>query len=315
MASDDQSRAECGWAENTPLRESQEPVFSLTPIDRVRIPVLISAPHGGRNYPDSVISQMRSPKTAMLKLEDRHVDLVARAVASASGAGLLVAHAPRAMLDLNRSADDVDWEMFAGKGPAKMHHSLANRRARSGLGLVPRRLPGVGELWRDRIGIAELQGRIEAIHRPYHAALARMLEELRHRWGAALLVDLHSMPPLKPAKGSQSAAEFVVGDRFGASCDPLLVAEAFRYLSARQRLVAHNRPYAGGYVLDRHGQPARGVHAFQLEICRSLYLDDNFDKPSAGLRPLVCLLSGMTRHLAAEVAALASGGDVGLAAE
>ena len=66
----------------------------------------------------------------------------ARMANIALGAGLLVAHAPRAMLDLNRATDDVDWDMIANSKPDGVRHSLANRRARSGLGLVPRRLPG-----------------------------------------------------------------------------------------------------------------------------------------------------------------------------
>ncbi len=315
MASRDQFELDSAQAWGSAIPGSGEPAFSLSLAEDARIPVLISAPHGGRRYPESVLARMRSPEIAAPRLEDRHVDLVARQVAAATGAALLVANAPRAMLDLNRAAEDVDWGMVAGKGPATVRHSLANRRARSGLGLVPRRLPGVGEVWRGPIGIGELEARIDGIHRPYHAALAHMLEGLRDRWGAVLLVDLHSMPPLKPERGSEKAAEFVIGDRYGVSCDPLLVAEAFRYLSVRQRLVAHNRPYAGGYVLDRHAHPARGIHALQFEICRSLYLDEHLDRPGAGLQPLVRLLSGMIRHLAARIVALEYAGSAQLAAE
>ena len=91
---------------------------------------------------------MRQPDYAAVRLEDRHVDLLARQIAAQTGAGLLIAHAPRAMLDLNRAQDDVDWEMIRGGAPLMPRHSHANRRARSGLGLVPRRLPGFGEIWK-----------------------------------------------------------------------------------------------------------------------------------------------------------------------
>lgn len=297
------------------IASSRAGVFTLRLAERPPIPVLIAAPHGGRAYPDVIIDQMRRPEFSTLRLEDRHVDALATRVAEATGAALLVAHAPRAMVDLNRATDDVDWAMVEGEKPEGAANSLSNRRARSGLGLVPRRLPGVGELWRAPLSAHELERRIDTIHRPYHAALARALEALRDQWGTALLVDLHSMPPLKPRSDAEPAAEFVIGDRFGASCSPVLSAEVLRYLASESRLVAHNRPYAGGYVLDRHAQPSRGIHAIQIEVCRSLYLDEAMDEMTPRAAGLVRLLSGLVRMLASEIATLSDDSRTRLAAE
>ncbi|WP_234028981.1 N-formylglutamate amidohydrolase [Aurantiacibacter spongiae] len=260
------------------------------------IPVLVAVPHAGRAYPATLTAAMRHPDEAKLRLEDRLVDRIADQVAHATGAALLVAHAPRAMIDLNRSPDDVDWEMVADARRRAPRHSTG-RRARNGLGLVPRRLPGLGELWSGRLAAADLSERIEAVHRPYHARLSQGLESLRDRWGAALLIDMHSMPPLGPKPG-EGAADFVVGDRFGASCQGRLSAETLRYLAREGRLAAHNRPYAGGYVLDRHGAPARGIGAIQLEICRTTYLDARLREPGPGMADVVTLLSGLVRALA-----------------
>ena len=291
------------------------PAFTLRLAPGAPVPVLIAAPHGGRVYPADLAARMRDPAYAALRLEDRHIDGIASAVADATGAALLVAHAPRAMLDLNRSPDDMDWSMVVGGAPSPVRHSLANRRARNGLGVVPRRLPGLGEIWKDRIERTEIEGRIDTIHRPYHAALGHALEDLRDRWGAALLIDLHSMPPLQPRHAGQPAAEFVIGDRFGASSDRALVAAAFAYLEAQGRVAAHNRPYAGGYVLDRHASPARGIHALQLEVCRSSYLDAALAEPSVRAAGVARLLAGLVRQLAVEVAALGAAGRMPLAAE
>jgi N-formylglutamate amidohydrolase len=292
-----------------------EPAFTLTLPAAAPIPVLIAAPHAGRGYTEGLRARMRDPDYAALRLEDRHVDLLAAEVAAQTGAALLVAHAPRAMLDLNRAGDDMDWSMVAEGAPANTRNSLANRRARSGLGLVPRRLPGLGEVWKGRITRAELTARIDGIHAPYHAALAGALESLRDKWGAVLLVDLHSMPPLKARHPGEKAAEFVIGDRFGASSDPRLVAHAFRWFASQDRLVAHNRPYAGGYVLERHAAPVRGIHAIQLEVCRASYLDAKLESPSARLAGVARLLAGLVRELGAEVAALAGCANLPLAAE
>lgn len=291
------------------------PAFTLTFPATSPIPVLIAAPHGGRAYPEGLRARMRDADYAALRLEDRHVDTLAAEIARQTGAALLVAHAPRAMLDLNRANDDMDWAMVAEGTPAAMSNSLANRRARGGLGLVPRRLPGLGEIWKNRMTLAELEARIEGIHKPYHAALGRALEALRDRWGAVLLVDLHSMPPLKGRHPADRPAEFVIGDRFGASCDDRLVAHAFRWFAGQGRAAAHNRPYAGGYVLERHAAPARGIHAIQLEVCRSAYLDLRLEAPSVRLAGVARLIASLVRELGAETAALARNPGFPLAAE
>ncbi len=279
------------------------PAFSMSgPLPSV-IPVLIAVPHAGRAYTGSLLERMRNPGFASLRLEDRYVDLLAQSVAKATGATLLLAHAPRAMLDLNRSADDVDWEMFGRGAPGDVGSYTPGRRARSGLGLIPRRLPGIGELWKRRHDETELSARIAGIHEPYHASLAEALAQLRDRWGAALLLDLHSMPQLS-FRGGHPPPEFVLGDRFGASCHGSLVGSTFTYFSEMRRGAAHNRPYAGGYVLERHAAPARGLHALQLEIDRSSYLDSRLAEPGKGFAAMAQLLAGLVRRLAAEVATL-----------
>lgn len=271
------------------------------------IPVLIAVPHAGRQYSPGLLARLRHPAEASLRLEDRYADLVAEAVARETGAALLVAHAPRAMIDLNRSPDDVDWEMISGRSPPSRSRLAAGKRSRSGLGLVPRRLPGLGELWSGRLSQGELAERIESVHQPYHLALARTLDAMRDKWGAGLLIDLHSMPPLGPKGGIDPAADFVIGDRFGGSCDGRLVMAALDHFDAEGVRAAHNRPYAGGYVLDRHGAPTRNINAMQLEICRAAYLDRELREPGEGLARAVMLVTGLVRRLADEIAGSSAG--------
>lgn len=283
------------------------PAFSIQTLDPSPIPVVIAVPHAGRAYPQAVLDRMRHREYAPQRLEDRHADVLARAVALETGATLLVAHAPRAMIDLNRAPEDVDWDMIAGAPPhASSFVPGPALRARSGLGLVPRRLPGLGELWKQRLDHAELAERIEMIHQPYHAALSRILAEVRDRWGAVLLIDLHSMPPLSARMG-ETAPQFVVGDRFGAACDGVLVASAFVHFAQERRPAAHNRPYAGGYVLERHAARVQGIHALQLEVDRQCYLDSRLAEPGAGLDSVVAVLSALVRRLAGDVAEIGRG--------
>lgn len=314
---------------STALRASQSgglvpglegaPAFTLTAPPRLSLPVLIAVPHAGRAYPPAVTARMRDAALAQLRLEDRHVDRLGVAIARETGAALLVAHAPRALLDLNRAEDDIDWDMVEGGQPDDVPTPSpghrGNARARSGLGLVPRRLPGTGEIWRGRLAPAELAARIDGIHRAYHGAQAQALEQIRAKWGAALLIDLHSMPPLRAAEGEARAPVIVLGDRFGASCHNTLVGRALGHLESRGAAAAHNRPYSGGYVLDRHGAPAAGVHALQIEVCRAAYLDRQLSEPGPGLPGMAAMLAALVRELGAETALLGGSDSVRQAAE
>ncbi len=289
------------------------PAFSLFAHEPSSIPVVIAVPHAGRAYSAALLGTMRQPAAVPLRLEDRYVDLIGTEVARRTGAHLLVAHAPRAMIDLNRSVDDIDWEMIdpapGDRGaplPHSANHALPQRplaqRARSGLGLIPRRLPGSGEIWKRRLARHELEARIALVHAPYHAALTAALDSVRARWGAALLIDLHSMPSLSARGAGDAAAEFVIGDRFGATCEGAVVAEVFAYFAEMRCLAAHNRPYAGAYVLDRHAKLASGVNCLQIEIDRRLYLDAQMAEPGPGFAATAHVLVGLIQRIASLVA-------------
>jgi N-formylglutamate amidohydrolase len=291
------------------------PAFTLLRREASPIPVLIAVPHAGRHYPPKLVERMRAPRHAALKLEDRYADKLAEAVARQTDAALLVAHAPRAVIDLNRGIEDMDWDMVRTGPPAGHGRVRIGRRARSGLGLVPRRLPGIGELWTAPMEPGEIEARIDGIHRPYHEALGETLRGLRDRWGVALLIDLHSMPPLGRRGTGATVPDFVIGDRFGAACDGALCAAAFDHIAQAGRAVAHNRPYAGGYVLDRHAAPLKGLHALQVEVCRGAYLDARLREPGDGVAAVVEVISGLVRRLAEEVVALGRGAALAQAAE
>lgn len=278
-------------SEKLPAFEQYAPLMS-------RIPVMIAVPHAGRSYPLALLQAMRAPDSAPLRLEDRYVDKLAQAVSLATGASLQVALAPRAMIDLNRAPDDVDWEMLAREGRSKSALSLPSRRVRGGLGLIPRRLPGMGEIWLHPLRREDLDARLEQVHVPYHAALAQALQVMRERWGIAVLIDLHSMPPLPVPQGGGVGAQLVIGDRFGVACHGSLVATAFSCLAEMGVPAAHNRPYAGGYVLERHADPRAGIYALQIEIDRSAYLDADFAEPGEGMPAMVNGLTRLVHRLA-----------------
>ncbi len=227
----------------------------------------------------------------MESLEDPLVDrLVWRALAR--GIGAVIALAPRAAIDCNRSADEVDPAVIADAAGGAI-----GVRARGGLGIVPSRSAPHGRLWRRPIDQAELERRIAEAHAPFHDAVASELDRLAGLHGSALLIDCHSMP------SRNGQAEIVIGDRHGGSAAPWLAEQAARIAGSNGWSARLNDPYAGGYVVERHGRPDRGVHALQLEIDRSCYLARDRRSPGPGFDRAARLIERLAFGLAEALAA------------
>lgn len=261
-------------------------------------PVIISVPHAGRDYRPDLLSQARVQPPILRRLEDRWVDLLAHPLI-ARGYSVLVARAPRAMIDLNRHEREIDPGMVTGLPREMVLQSSA--KLRGGLGLIPRRLPGANELWMRPLPWAEVQRRIDGVHRPYHDALTRMMIAAREAHGHAILIDLHSMPPLPPPSAGQAAPGLVLGDRFGRSAATRLMTLAADVATGHGVLAAQNHPYAGDHIIERHGRPERGLHALQLEMDRALYLDVVLDRPGPGLERMQSMIADIAGALANEL--------------
>jgi N-formylglutamate amidohydrolase len=238
---------------------------------RSHLPVLLSVPHSGRDYPAWLIDMSSGGHPALCSLEDPLVDRLAwRAIQH--GIGAVVAQAPRAAVDCNRAEDEVDPAIIEG---ARRGRTTA--RARGGLGIIPSRTQQHGFLWRRIVSTGQLEQRLVQAHRPYHDAIADHLELLLDRFGCALLLDCHSMPP--PAAG---IPPIVFGDCRGRSADGWVSREAMAVARDHGFAAGLNDPFAGGHVIERHAAPFRGVHALQVEIDRRVYLDRGLRSPGPG---------------------------------
>lgn len=271
------------------------PFYRIGP-ERPVLPVILSVPHAGRAYSPSLLQSARVPVSVLEALEDRLVDrLIWRAVAA--GATAFVATMPRAAIDLNRDEREVDPAMVAPPPPADS--LLPTVRTRGGLGLVPARIAGAGALWRGRISREELKRRIDSVHRPFHAALGNALAAARQRFGAAILLDCHSMPP-RP----QGESKVIFGDRHGRTIAPHLLEAALAATRTLGYAAACNDPYAGGHVIERHGNPDQRIHALQIEIDRSAYLDPTLKEPGPGFDAVSRLIAAVTEALNSAVIGL-----------
>ncbi|WCM25421.1 N-formylglutamate amidohydrolase [Sphingomonas sp. QA11] len=260
-------------------------------------PIILSVPHAGRDYPLALRAALRVPVAALTPLEDRHIDAVA--ILARGNETMLVQRVARAWIDLNRSEQERDPGIDDGADRQAMPQQSA--RMRGGLGLVPRRVSGAGDIWRRRLDGDEVMARIEMDHRPYHAALTEALKRARSRFGIAILLDLHSMPPLTPAQG---AARIVLGDRFGRSAAARFVRRLESEARSAGIATALNAPYAGGHILDAQARPRAGIHAIQIEFDRSLYLDPALDGPGDGMTAIATLLRRMIDAVTDEALAL-----------
>jgi len=253
---------------------------------RGHLPVLLSVPHSGREYPDWLIDMAPGGRAALRSLEDPLIDrLIWRAIGR--GAGAVICRAPRAAIDCNRAEDEVDPSVVEGA-----RRSRLTARARGGLGVVPARTQQHGYLWNRSITAAQLSERIDQVHRPYHAAVDEQISLLLDRFGCALLLDCHSMPP--PGEG---IAPVIFGDRRGRTAEPWVSDAALRICRRHSFDAGLNDPFAGGHVIERHARPARDVHALQIEIDRRCYLDERLRSPGRGFDEVAALLETLAVEL------------------
>jgi N-formylglutamate amidohydrolase len=147
--------------------------------------------------------------------------------------------------------------------------------------------------------------RINRLYTPYHDTLGALLLEAKREFGLAVLIDCHSMPSNSIADGGAGRPDFVLGDRFGTSCSGELTQTAASQLAALGYAVTLNKPYAGGYITEHYGRPHKAQHVLQIEINRSLYMDETSFEKSAGFEQLRADLKTMVRGLVPSIPGLA----------
>ena len=255
--------------------------------------MIVASPHSGRVYPDWFLAGSVLGRRDLRSSEDAFVD---RLIAGAPGLGAvtLTARMPRCLVDLNRAPDEIDPAVVRGVA----RHPL-NQRTLAGLGVIPR-VVAQGRLIHARpIERAEADRRIAAYWRPYHVALAALIAEALDRFGQAVLIDMHSMPHDAIAHVKGPRPDIVLGNRHGLSASaPVteIIASAFQ---DQGWAVRRNSPFAGAHICAAYGRPSRNCHAVQIEIDRSLYMDE------AALRPLP-VFDAFTARIEAAIAQIAA---------
>src|ERR1700729_600308 len=277
------------------IQDEFDPPFEAIEPAECRGPVLFNSPHSGRVYPRAFLLTSRLDLSTLRRSEDSFVDDLIAGVA-ARGHPIMKAHFPRCYVDVNREPYELGPRMFDGRLP-----SFANTRSMrvaGGLGTVARVVGDAQEIYDQRISVAEALQRIDELYKPYQRSLRRVFLRLHREFGAAVLVDCHSMPSATGAKDERPRADLVLGDRYGTSCVPV-IAETYE-ATMRQfgYVVSRNKPYAGGFITEHYGNPTAGLHAIQLEINRALYMDERRYQRAASFAKLAAEFEILADRLA-----------------
>jgi len=275
-------------------RDELDPPFDILEPATAAGPVLFNSPHSGSVYPPAFLAVSRLDIATLRRSEDSFVDELMAGVVS-RGFPLMHAHFPRCFVDVNREPYELDPRMFDGRLP-----SFANTRSMrvaGGLGTVARVVGDAQEIYDQRIPVDDALQRIESLYKPYHRALRRLFSRVHRDFGAAVLIDCHSMPSTAGHRDERQRPEFVLGDRYGTSCVPVVAETVERTLRELGYTVSRNKPYAGGFITEHYGNPAAGLHALQLEINRALYMDERRYERSANFAPLAADLEALARRL------------------
>ncbi len=252
------------------------------------MPLVFDSPHSGSLYPDDF--SFCCPLPLLRRAEDAFVDELF-GTAPEFGATLLAAVFPRSYLDVNRAADDLDPGLFSAAWPN--HLSL---RPSTRVGLVRRYAqPGI-PIYDRKLHPDEVLARVERYHAPYHRVLDEACDRLHGEFGAVWHINCHSMPSTGSRKLGRKGehGDFVLGDRDGTTCDPDFTDFVAQTLRDMGYEVHVNDGYKGVEIVRRQGRPGERRHSLQIEVDRSLYMDQRtleklpgFDQVKADLASLV----------------------------
>ncbi len=264
-----------------PCTDLFAPAFEVLSPDVITTSLVFNSPHSGRTYPDEFIASSRLDAHRLRLSEDCFVDKVFEQVPEL-GAPLLKAHFPRAYIDVNREAYELDPAMFSDPLPPFVN--TRSLRVAGGLGTIARVVSENEEIYRNLLTFSEAKTRISTLYYPYHARLRELIEASHAQFGANLLIDCHSMPSSRPYFSSarlmrksrfETRPDFVLGDRFGRTCPHHVTDFLEQKLTQLGYTVVRNKPYAGGFITQEYGVPKKNQHCIQIEINRALYMDEN----------------------------------------
>lgn len=250
-------------------------------------PLLISMPHVGTRLTPEVESGLVESAKAVPDT-DWHLPIL-YAFAKEMGASLLIANYSRYVIDLNRSDDDQP--LYAGATTGLFPSIFFDG--------TPLFLEGKSPSTEVR------QTYIEQIWRPYHQKLQTELARIQNEYGHAMLFDAHSIRGEIPFLFDGRLPDLNLGTFNGQSCAPELAQQLISLCDASDYSAVLNGRFKGGFITRHYGQPAKNIHAVQLEMAQAIYMEEQlpfaYDEVKAAklqplLKQIILLLSKGLQH-------------------
>jgi N-formylglutamate amidohydrolase len=271
------------------------PPFEVIEPPAWRAPNIFNSPHSGAFYPPEFLDASRIDLASLRRSEDSFMDELIRGL-SGRGFPVVRVNFPRSYVDVNREPYELDPRMFSGRLP-----SFANTRSMrvaGGLGTIPRVVGDGQEIYRERLSVDDALGRIEALYKPYHRALRRLINKAHQAFGTVILVDCHSMPSIGISRDEPRRPDVVIGDRYGTSCAARLADVVEDTMGSLGYSIGRNKPYAGGFITEHYGNPASGLHTIQLELNRAIYMDERRRERGARFNQVIADFAALADALA-----------------
>lgn len=256
-------------------------VFTIHSPDGPKIPLVFDSPHSGCVYPPDF--DFTCDPSLLLWGEDKYIDEIYSAAPSV-GASLLCAHFPRTYIDANRALSEMDEELLAEPWPDEI---VSTPRSRAGIGLIRRLMTPTTPLYDRKLTVSEVKDRIDRYYHPYYTALKKLLDTAHAAFGAVYHINCHAMPAQNNfASYIGRHTDFVLGDRDGTSCGNDFVHHVRDVLKDMGYSVAINDPYKGVELVRKYSDPASERHSLQIEICKSLYMNETTGEKTRGFPTL-----------------------------
>ena len=238
-----------------------------------KYPMVLSSPHSGRCFPPEFLANSRLSEAELRSSEDCYVEEIIRG-ASDAGIPMIAMNIPRTFVDVNRDKIEIDETMYFDRPQSDPQGGP--RRCRVGLGVIHRIVSQNKNIYDGLISYREAMERIEHVYEPYHKRLKQLVDKCAKKFGFCLLVDCHSMPSkICTIMDEKEPVEFCICNLFDESCPPEVSAFLAHELTTKNYRCEFNRPYAGAYITFNYCQPRKNIYTLQLEINRSLYMDEN----------------------------------------
>ena len=224
-----------------------------------RVPIIISSPHSGTFFPKEVAQQLKPEFVAQPDDTDWFIDQLYN-FAPDMGITMIAANFSRWVIDLNRDPESrplySDGRVITGLVPTTNFNGEA---------LYSHAEPNE----------AEIQRRLQAYYLPYHHRVAELISEVKSEFSNALLFDAHSIRKVVPGIRKEAFPDLILGDNDETSASRDVIQAAFSALKTANKQLEHNQPFKGGHITRSFGKPAEGVHALQLEMAKTNYMDDS----------------------------------------